>query len=72
MLRRIGIVAWWCGALGIVAAVILIIAAVVNGQQDFRELLVVGAVVIGCVTIPAWIISYVVAGSFWRPPKAND
>ena len=71
ILFRLGQVAWWFGALVALAAILGAGVALFNdghnsiGGAGF--VLAMGAVF----TVPAWAVAFVLAGSFWRPPKAT-
>lgn len=62
MLKRIGLVAWWFGALiGIVGAA--------SGLLASGDRIPIIGVSLLFGTLPAWVLSFVLAGSFWKPPR---
>lgn len=65
ILRRVAIAAWWIGALTLGLGVLGMIVAKANGGAD-AEAIPMFALPI---TLPCWVISYVLGGSFWKPPK---
>jgi hypothetical protein len=71
MLRRLALVIWWFGAL---IAVLWLVAAigmaVLTNEVTDRWVMVGGFLVaaVASATI-AWSISFVIGGSFWRPPR---
>jgi hypothetical protein len=67
-LRRIGMAAWWFGTICLAGALILgctDLFAAPGGKPSYWTA-VVGALPL---TLICWTISYVLAGSFWTPPR---
>lgn len=69
ILLRLGQVSWWVGALTMVGASITGVLATFNSsvapQWGWLGLPLFAAIITG----PAWALSYVLAGSFWRAPR---
>jgi drug/metabolite transporter (DMT)-like permease len=60
MARRLGIVFWWAGAILIALGILILF----NGSSIDKW---ITAEVFGLPAIVCWTISYLLAGSFWRP-----
>lgn len=67
LLARLGMVAWWLGALVVGMGLIAFVSAIASGGRDAGA--VFGLVPLWLVL---WAISFVLGGSFWRPPRANQ
>lgn len=61
MVKRIGIAVWWIGTIWAVAFV------AVGLLLSTEPAMCIGMGAIGL--IPAWTLSFILAGSFLRPPK---
>lgn len=67
MLKRAAAVVWWAGVLvlaGFAAAEARGLYGRVDGLGEIGLMLAIGAF---C-TAPLWALSYVLGGTFWRPP----
>lgn len=71
MVKRLGLVAWWIGALlvGVAALCVVggIIGAFISGRDSLMALWVAFLLlfpIAGC-----WAVSFILGGSFWRPPS---
>lgn len=71
MVRRIAIVVWWVGALwfaaGMLGAVLALFLADGNIIANAFAILVLCSLV----GVASWTISYILAGSFRRPPATH-
>lgn len=69
VLYRLGLVAWWFGALG--AAACLLGAGAVLFSDGSDKATAVGLMALGAAgfAVPSWAVSFVLAGSFWKPPR---
>ena len=69
MLRRLALVAWWLGALYAAFALPAMAFVVLAAKPDMGAVLgsIGGSVVM--ITGVLWVISFVLGGSFWRPPR---
>jgi hypothetical protein len=66
VLRRLAIVAWWIGAAVAGFAIAAAVVVILEGRtKDAFEALALATLPI---TLPCWIVAYVLGGSFWRPP----
>jgi hypothetical protein len=65
--KRLGIVIWWLGALaGLTAVVMTIAVAAGHGIMNAWPFLIV----VGWLMPVCWAACFVLAESFWRPPRA--
>lgn len=68
MLFRLGQVLWWLGALVATAGIGAAFLSP-NWTNNVGAVWAVVGVLCLLVTLPAWAASFVLAGSFWKPPK---
>lgn len=70
MLKRIALVAWWLGAISGIAAGVVMLGETAEASPigPVSGALMIPMMVAIC-SLPWWALSYVLGGSFWRPPK---
>lgn len=70
ILFRLGQVAWWAGALIAAGSVIGTVVTLISRPHEELPflLIVVGAFVVA----PLWALSFILAGSFWKPPIGKN
>jgi hypothetical protein len=68
MLRRLAIVLWWVGFL---IAVGSSLGALVAVAADRRMMDLLIAPVCWVFTAASWCLSFILGGSFWRPPSGK-
>lgn len=71
MKARLALVFWWLGAL--LGGTLLAggVASAILGRAG-SESMAIAAAIGGAgilIAVPAWAVSFVLGGSFWRPPK---
>jgi hypothetical protein len=72
MVGRLGQVAWWAGAvLGATLLIFGLAFALFTNGVDRVGLTATCWLAAVIWTTPAWALSFVLAGSFWRPPSAT-
>ena len=73
MIRRLAAVAWWIGTLfgiagiGMGAAVVITCGETCHGGKEFGGWFFSGLGIVALVLL--WALSFVLAGSFLRPPR---
>lgn len=64
MLERIGVVAWWLGAIVLSIGFVVVVA-----QSETSGAFYAGILVLLVLWLPLWALAFILGGSFWRPPK---
>lgn len=72
MLRRIGIVAWWLGAITAAMGVIGLFVTIFTEKNEMLVGLATIVVAVVITTGALWVLSYILTGSFWRPPQVEE
>ena len=70
LLQRLGLVAWWVGALfGTLMLAFAFISA--NSPDHPGAGASIYLLAMGIVTPTLWALSFILAGSFWTPPRGR-
>jgi hypothetical protein len=66
MLKRLGLVAWWLGAIVLaLTGAIAVYASISTGDSAYLAIFVYAVII----ALALWSLAFILGGSFWRPPK---
>lgn len=70
ILQRLGMVSWWFGTLTAGALLLCAVGAAITAGLADASYVFLAALGLA-VLVPAWALCFVLAGSFWKPPRAR-
>ena len=68
LLQRLGLVAWWLGAILGSLCLAVAFAGVIWHEKGY-ELVFTWLVAALVFAVPSWSVAFILGGSFWSPPR---